>query len=342
MITSQALTCARRLATGMVFFALLQPAWAAEPVRVRAEPFEQLALYPTQAAPATVLSLNDTTLSAETAGRVATIAVRVGDAIQPGQALLSLDCRDQRISQQRAEAEQTRARAAMALAERQLKRARALAEQDSVSQELVDQRDNERILAQAQYDNAQAGLSAARLAVERCNLVAPFRGVVLQRLTAVGAWVQPGTPLLQVLDTQRLAVSAQVPASQVPNLQAAEQIWLQDDGQRFPLAVRALVAALDPQARSREVRLEFVEQTVLPGTAGRVVWQDARPHVPADLLVQRAGQLGVFVVDGRQARFVALPGASEGSPALADSLKDGVRLITDGRYGLQDGDAIEE
>ncbi|PKO62669.1 MAG: efflux RND transporter periplasmic adaptor subunit, partial [Betaproteobacteria bacterium HGW-Betaproteobacteria-17] len=62
-----------------------------------------------------------------------------------------------------------------------------------------------------------------------------------------------------------------------------------------------------------------------------------RPFVPADYLVKRAGQLGVFVVEARRARFVPLPDAQEGRPASAAALPAEAALVTDGRFALQDG-----
>ncbi len=324
---------------GLLFSAL---ASASDVIQVKTQAFDKSVIYPTESAPATVLSLNDATLSAETVGRIQAIHARVGDQVTGGASLLTLDCHDQQLGLQHAQAEQTRASAAFALAERQFQRAQALKAQNSISQELVDQRENEQILAEAQLASARTGLDEAKLAVSRCTVTAPFDGVVMQRLTQVGAWVQTGTPVLRVLDTEHLEISAQVSTLYIDALRQAGRLWLADDEHTYDLALREIAVAIDPQARSREVRLLFIDQAALPGTAGRLVWQDRRAHVPADLLVSRNGELGVFVAESGKARFIALPGAREGAPALATALQHDQRIITDGRYGLEDGDAVAE
>jgi hypothetical protein len=69
------------------------------------------------------------------------------------------------------------------------------------------------------------------------------------------------------------------------------------------------------------------------------VWREAQPHLPAELLVQRAGRLGVFVAEGGKARFHPLPQAQEGRPAPLD-LPPEARIATQGRHAVQDGQAL--
>ena len=83
----------------------------------------------------------------------------------------------------------------------------------------------------------------------------------------------------------------------------------------------------------------FSDETVIVGSAGRVTWRDDRQLVPADFLVRRDGRLGLFIVDGDQARFVTLPDAQDGRPAASD-LGGDVLLITEGQQSLSDGDAV--
>ncbi len=327
--------------TPLILLFTLLPALAMdeEPVLVQAQAFETLAIYPERTAPATVLSLNDSAIAAEVNGRIESIAVRAGDAIAAGGELVRLDCRDHELQARQARARVSQARAARELAERQLERAESLRASKNISEELLDQRSTEVTAAKADYASAHADLSMAELAVERCVIQAPFNATVLERIASEGELATPGTVLLRLLESERLEVSASVPVTAISSLQNAEQIWLDDDGGRYPLKVRTLVPAVDTQARAREVRLDFTGNASLPGVAGRILWRASAAHLPAGLIVRRDDQLGVFVADGKTAHFVALPGAREGQPAAAAPAA-GKQVITTGRYGLQDGTPV--
>ena len=109
---------------------------------------------------------------------------------------------------------------------------------------------------------------------------------------------------------------------------------------RYPLTLRATLPLMESRIRSYEVRLEFTAGKAYPGSAGRTEWLTPAPYVPAELLVRRKG-LGVFLaVDGR-AKFIPLAGANAGQPAaLGKSLTKDSTIIINGRFKINDGDAV--
>jgi hypothetical protein len=162
---------------------------------------------------------------------------------------------------------------------------------------------------------------------------------VVERLIGVGEKAQPGKPLLRLLDLSALEVSAQLQVFDADAVQRAGTFTLQVDSQRYPLQLRRMVPAVDPRSRSRELRLDFVDVAAPPGSSGRLQWSDPRPHLPAEFLLRRDGQYGVYVVQEGRAQFLVIDGAREGSPALID-LPDDTLIVTEGRYGLNQGDAV--
>jgi len=285
----------------------------------------QVAVFPKRTAPATVVSHNDSRLSAEIRAKIRQIPVLAGQAVTPGQTLVEFVCDDYQIALRAAAA-------ALELAATQEERAGILERQQAVPQEYGDQRRAELVAAQARQEKAA-------LDVQRCRLTAPFAGIVLARLASEGEYADIGTPLLRLLATAQLEVSAQVPLDGSASLAAAAEFHLEVDGRRFPLRLRTLVPAVNPEARNREARLLFTGPPALPGTAGRLVWISPRPHLPADLVVRREAGLGVFVAEGNRARFILLPGAREGHPAALE-LPPATLIIDTGRHGLRDGDPI--
>lgn len=295
------------------------------PVTVTVKSFEALRVYPEHSAPATVISLNHSQLSARISAGINRIEVQVGDKVDKGDTLLRLDCGDGRLAEQSAGAR-------LQLAEKELRRAKSLRRSNSIAEQGFNQ-------AQTELTQARVGMDQARLQVKRCTVTAPFTGIISARQASEGELAVPGTPLLRLLDTRRLEVSAQAPVDQAAGIASAKKLWFRDDFAQYPLELRVVTPVINTSARNQEVRLTFHGKNALPGSAGRLLWQSARPHLPPDLLVQRDGQTGVLIFKQDTVSFVALAGAQIGHPAPAELPAD-AQVIVDGRFGLVDGDAV--
>ncbi len=338
----------RTLLTGLLVLAILPPFAAgrtaagepAEAIPITAQPLTELAVYPQLRAPASVLSDNDSRISAEVSARIIEIPVRVGEVVEKGALLARLDGTDFELALAREEAALQALRARLELADYQLSRARTLSRKQAVSEELLKQRETDLSNLRAQLAGQEVALAQAKRRLEQCTLRAPFAAVISERLASVGELAGPGSALLQIIDNRHLEVSAQLQAALADSLPRAERPELVTSQRRYPLVLRRIVPAFDPRARTREARLQFSAEHALPGSAGELVWRSQQPHLPAELLSRRDGRLGVFIVDGERAKFIPLPQAEEGRPALV-SLPEQTPVVTLGRFRLQDGDAVK-
>lgn len=325
----------------VALFLLLLPTtlWSQEPIPVSVQPLRELAIYPQLEAPATVVSLNRSQIGGEISATIESITVQVGDRVRKGDLLVQLDCTDFRLNQRQADAALQGSRAQLRLAEYRLQRARALAKASNVSEELLVQREVELSALKAEILAREATLAAAHENVARCDLRAPFDGVVLARLGQTGELAVPGKGLVELQDMAGVEVAAQVPGGLAEKLWKASEIHFQDDGARYLLQARAVVPVRDPRGRTQEVRLSFADAKAIPGTAGRVMWRDDQAYIAPDMVVRREGRLGVFVANDHVARFHPLPAAQEGRPAMVDLPLD-TTLIVAGRINVVDGSAI--
>ncbi len=312
---------------------------SAQAVAVSTRPFSELALYPQREAYATVISLNDSRIAAEVTARIVEIPVEVGEVVHKGATLARLDSRDYALAAERAAASLEAAKSSHRLAEQQLERARKLVEDGFISAEALNLRETELSTAAAQLKSAETDMATARRNVHKCLVRAPFRAIIKERLGQVGEIATPGAALVRVLDAGSIEISARVQPDHVAALRENKRITFESASGSFPLKLRRIVPALDQRERNQEARFRFVKEGALPGTAGRVVWQSTKAHLPPDLVLRRDGTLGVFVASAGKAKFVPLPLAQEGRPAPAD-LDPGTLIVTAGRYQLQDGDAI--
>ena len=338
-MTRSALTC-----TGLaLLLAVAAVSTRAEaqtpPLPVTARPLSELAVFPEREASAATVSLNESRISAEVTARVLALPAEVGQVVARGDVVARLDPADYELAVRKRQADLQSAEARLALAESQLKRARDLQEKSFISAEALNQRETELQVARADVALAGAGLEQARRELAKTTLRAPFRAIVLTRAGQVGELAAPGTPLITLLDAERIEVAAEVQVRDRASLESARDIAFVTESGRYPLRLARVSPAVKRDARTAEARLSFVGAAAAPGAAGRIVWRDGRPHLPAELLVRRGSRLGVFVANTDAARFVPLADAQEGRAAAVD-LPPATRVIVEGRHSAEDGQPI--
>ena len=321
----------------LIFFSNLPV--AEEVVLVKTESLSDLALYPQRTAPATVVSLNRTGIAAEIPAKIEAINVRVGDIVEKNQVLIQLKCIDYELEQDEAEARLKSFGARIELAKRRLQRTRKLTEKQSVSEELLDERESDLTVLQADWAAARASLNLTKVRVATCIIKSPFRALVTERTSSVGNYAEVGKTLVRILDIEQLEISAQVYAQDVKQLKSANALSFEHDGNSYPVNLRSILPSINSETRNREIRLLFQNGPALPGAAGKLTWRDERPHVPGNLIVKRDGELGIFVLENNKARFIHLAAAQAGRASPTDIATTSI-LVTSGHYALRDNDAV--
>lgn len=307
--------------------------------RVQALPLAEALQAQVLAAPASVLSPNESQLSADVSARVARVHADVGSTVSEGDLILELDATDYRLALAQAEARVSAARARVALATQRLERARSLAAQRFVSEDEVAALQTEAQAATADADVAEADRRVAARNVEKCRITAPFDGVVLERSAQVGTLAPAGSPLVRLIDLAPAEVEAALQAADADALGQARDLVFETQGQRHPLRLLRLAPVVERSARTRTARFAFTASAAPAGSTGSLRWELPARQLPARLLVRRGEALGVFVVDDGTARFVAAPGATEGR-AFSVDLPSDAWVVVEGQQGLSEGEAV--
>ncbi len=322
-----------------VFF-LAAPSYADE-ISVTVQPLSALWQDYVYDAPADVVAVNRTAISAEIISTVKAINVRLGDSVKKGDTLLELDCERYDIQQEIRQATLAKAKAQLPLAKDQLQRALELRKNKSVSSEVVDQRRTELDVASAELTLSQQQLKLAQRDVDHCQVRAPFDGLVIDRHISLGSYVTAGQALIDLLEDRNLEVKARLRKTQLDDLIDADRQWFEVDKREYDVQLGSVVKVLDRQSLTMEVRMFFEDQhTALPGETGRLRWRNRQKYLPADYLLRRSQGLGVFILDDNQAKFVIIKDAIEGLPFKV-SLSAETLLIVEGRQRLKDGDSVQ-
>ncbi|SDK69991.1 efflux RND transporter periplasmic adaptor subunit [Pseudomonas indica] len=201
-----------------------------------------------------------TTLAAEIGAKVNKLPIPEGGAFKAGQALVSFDCSVQQAMLQKARAE-------LNAAEATDKANRRLAELNSVGQLEVD-------LGRAGRQKAVAEVGAQQAVLAKCSITAPFAGRVAEQKVREQQYVQPGQPLLDILDDSVLELEFLVPSAWLVWLRPGQafDVEIDETGQRYPARFERIGARVDPVSQSVKVAAaidgRFPE--LMAGMSGRV------------------------------------------------------------------------
>lgn len=285
--------------------------------------------------PATVEAASTARIATRTSGTVERVAVDVGSRVDRGDTLATLDERD-------VEARIDGAAAALRKAEQYHRRIRALAEDGAATgQELDD--------AEAALEQARAALEESRAQRAYVVLRAPFDGVVTRRTVEPGELAAPGRPVLTLVETGSVKITAHLPADLAQSVEAGTRVTVVDPGSGRSAAAEIVRVSPALEASTRQFRAEarfrdgatgglalppgsFV-RVRLPGFAPRSVW------IPEDAVVRRGQLTGVFVLraDTLRLRWIRTgERRGEGVEALA-GLSPGDSVVRSPAARLADG-----
>jgi len=304
------------------------------------QPLSAVLVYPQHTYAAQVVSPNDTTISAQLNARIDKISVRPGDSIKAEQLLVSLDCRDSLSQVALLDANRAQTQASLTYAQAQVERLRNLKTKDYASVSQLEQ-------AQSEAKGLVASLSAltvqtdiAKRAVERCQIHAPYAGVVREQLAGVGALATTGMPLLSITQTSNAEIQSNLPFNLLPALQTSKLVFNTATIGDIHISLLRQSKAIDTTTRNVSVWFK-TEVPLAIGLTGTLTLTDPTAHVPAQLLVNRNNQLGIFIREDGKARFMPLPLAQEGRPTpVPVHWQAKMAVISDGHQRLNDGDIL--
>ncbi len=328
-----------RIALASVLLCLAAPLQAAEPVAVAARSLGDLLVNRELRAPAIVLAANQADVKSQVSALVAEVLRDVGDSVTRGELLIRLDDDNARLALAQARASLRAVDAQIEEARSRLARAEELLQGQFISEEELIARQASLNVLLANRQAQQVAVELAELELSRTRIEAPFTGSIIARTAQVGNYAQPGTPLLTVVQTDRVEIDVELDPRYAAGISGASGFAFHSQGQRWPVELLRLSQVIDVSSRLVRARFEFTGEAATAGTAGQLVWNATTGAVPPDLMVQRGDDLGVFVVDGEQARFVPVPDAQQGRAASLELPADSL-VITRGQLRLQHGDAI--
>jgi len=277
-------------------------------------------------------------IASEIAGRIQSFEFAEGQAVKAGDVLVKLD-----DSLARAELADAKARFELARANRE--RAQLLRKQGHMSQQAHDE-------AAANYQIAEAALELASVKLSKHVIKAPFDGIVGLRNASTGAYVNIGTPIVNLEKIDFLKIDFKLPEIALTQISTGQDVMVEVDavpGRTFKAQVYAISPMVDVNGRALHVRARMENPDLLlrPGLFARITVKGRETRevvaVPESAIVPRGGESFVYVIQGGKAveSKVTLGKRENGTVQVLSGLSAGSTVVVAGQLKLRDGATVE-
>jgi len=337
------ITCLKSLLLIISFqlIMLIQPLFAQEKVAyVRSEAFFELKFYPVKKAPAQVIGLSSAILNSEISSVIDKINVLAGDKVNKGDVLIELNCDDFSFHLLELAALKDETLASLALKKYQLARSQKLYKSKNISEiELKKDQADVKIL-RAKLKSIAAKTKLAEKNISRCDIKAPYTGIIIERFVNQGEMVATGQKLVSITDPDQSEVIVQLPIGLVDGINISESSFV-FKGKNYPVKLRATIPAIETRARHQQFRFSFMTKNKpLLNAFGQLHVKLADSFLPAQLLVKRKNHSGIFLLEENKAIFYPIDDIKPGRP-FAITLADETQIITEGLENLFDAQDVK-
>ncbi len=251
-----------------------------------------------------VEAVNQSTVSAQTSGRVVDVLVDVDDFVDENAVILRLSGTEQRAGVMQAEADVADAKARLAEARQRSDRARRLFADSAISRAGYEAEQANLETAKARLQSAEAALTRAQEEAGYTVVRAPYAGVVTARHVEPGEAVTAGQPLLTGFSLGELRVRVEVPQRLIHAVRANRQARILAEHPQ-PVAVDADELTIFPHANPQTNTVAVWAilprdiEGFFPGMLVKValvIGERERLAVPSEAIVYRSEVVGVYTV----------------------------------------------
>ena len=201
---------------------------------------------------------------------------------------------------------------------------------------------------ETQLAKARAAAKSSEESLEECKIKAPFNGTVSEVLVEQGVHVNPGSPILKLVDLSTIEITIPVPETEIGNIKI---------GQRALIDVPALdITGIEASVRLKGVTASSPSHTykctlvpdkklgnIYPGMVCKVrlseVSDDLLIRIPASAVEMDSEGRFVWVVrDGVVGRnYVTVDGYQEQGVVISSGLEPGEKVIVKGAAKVSTG-----
>lgn len=294
---------------------------------------------------------DETILSFRTGGRIVTRSVDIGDRVNAGQLLATLENTTSQNQLDGAQADYEGAKASAQVAALNVNRMQKLMPTGAIARTQLDTARAYWLVARARLKNSESALRNARESLGWTRLIAPRSGVITEVSASAGQVVNGGQSVLTLATGEARDVVFDIakPEAIPPQEQAGLRVsLLSDPSVQASAAVRDISPQADPQTRTWRVRatLQNPPLAMALGASVTVTLPATGPHgyaLPASALSRVDDKPAVYVINPQsqaQLRVVVPAYYTATTVIISGGLEPGDRVITAGVSKLRSGEPV--
>ncbi len=300
-------------------------------------------------------ALEEVNVAAELSGTVQAIHVNEGDSVEAGQLLLELDPQKRQLASLQATQEVNRTSASLAEAQSRLQRRRSLSEQNTISEEVLDNAQLSLNAAEATHQQALASQKLAERELKDTRIFSPTAGLVDVKAVEAGEAVAVGASLITLQAIKGLRVHTWVSEADIRHIRAGGKARVFTAGlpdHEFQASIEWVGVSADPNTGNFPVKLILTDETdvLRPGMTATAVLEGINiPDVlllPESALVDRDRRRVVFIVEQNGLESVArireplLVAGFGHRLQILDGMTPGDLVVTSGHERLLEGTVV--
>ena len=218
----------------------------------------------------TITSARVANVSAEVSGQVKAVNVEVGDHVENDAALMELDREIEQLTLEAQRASTRQASAELADTKRRYQDAKRLRKKNNIAENQLRLLEAEVEVDGAMLKQKKAEERRQQARVERHTVRAPFGGVISERLTESGEWIEPGRPLVTLVAIDDLRIEFRVPQEFYPTINSQSAISVTLDAlpeREFDGTIDAVIPVSDASSRTFliHVSIDAGDARLMPG-----------------------------------------------------------------------------
>ncbi len=294
---------------------------------------------------------DETILSFRTGGRIVTRSVDIGDRVNAGQLLATLENTTSQNQLDGAQADYEGAKASAQVAALNVSRMQKIMPTGAIARTQLDNARADWLVARARLKNSESALRNARENLGWTRLIAPQSGMITEVSASAGQVVSGGQSVLTLATGEARDVVFDIakPDAIPPQEQAGLRVsLLSDPSVQTPAALRDTSPQAAPQTRTWRVRatLQNPPLAMALGASVTVTLPATGPHgyaLPASALSRVGDKPAVYVINPQsqaQLRVVVPAYYTATSVIISGGLEPGDRVITAGVSKLRSGEPV--
>lgn len=294
----------------------------------------------------TVISQNDARIAAETDGRITWVA-DVGSRIEQGQAIARIDAEDLRLDLADSEAQLASLKSQLKYRDSSLQRFQKLAASNNAAATQLDEAQSQLDMTRQEIKRAEVAIAQIKRRIKQTEVLAPFPGIVVERVVQVGEFVSRGAQVARLVDTEHREIRAQAPLSVAGWIREGMQVSVEHQKRESLSPISYVIPVGDDRSRMFEVRIAANDPAWIIGSPVRIALPNSEPRelvaIPRDGLVLRGNDIFVMRVnsDNTVEKIAVKTGIGLGGfVEVIGNVEQGDRIITRGGERIQAGQAV--